>query len=500
MKKFRLYFLLIFLAELLSFSEFLFPELRQVAFFTILIIALILSLQKLEYGLLILLAELFIGSKGYLFYFEQGGFIISIRIALFLVVMAVWLAKLIILWSKQGLAGAIEKLRLPFWQYYILLGAAIGWGIVNGYFNGNEFSNVFFDANSWLYWLIIFPLAYALNERSKNGNKFWQELFAVFSAAVIWLCLETLFLLFAFSHNLIIALYELYPWIRITGAGEVTVMESDFVRIFFQSQIYALIALMIFTSLIVYFKSAGDKKKLLYCCIAILLSTSAVIISFSRSFWIGLAAGLLFYCFIFFLYFKQNWKELFWQVSVLFSIAALSVLLIFAIVKFPYPKPTANFDLSLLTERASSISGEAGASSRWNLLPPLWEKIKQAPILGQGFGATVTYKTQDPRVLEQNPSGEYTTYAFEWGYLDIWLKLGLLGLAVYLILLVKIFYNGIKNFQFSIPRTRDNFQSLLNIALLAGLVTIMTTSFFSPYLNHPLGIGYVVLLSILLKK
>ena len=59
---------------------------------------------------------------------------------------------------------------------------------------------------------------------------------------------------------------------------------------------------------------------------------------------------------------------------------------------------------------------------------------------------------------------------------------------------------GVINFQFSIPRTRDNFQSLLNIALLAGLVTIMTTSFFSPYLNHPLGIGYVVLLSILLKK
>jgi len=488
-QKFRLYFLLIFLAELLSFGGFLLPEFRQTAFFVTVLLVLLLSLQKLEYGLLILLGELFIGSKGYLFYFEQGELVISIRIALFLVIMSVWLAKITVLWNREGYRFLLAKLALPFGRYYGLLGVAIGWGIVNGYFRGNEFSNIFFDANSWIYWLMIFPLAYVVNEREENGGEFWRELLAVFSAAVIWLSAKTLGLLFAFSHSLIVALYELYPWIRVTGAGEITVMESGFVRIFFQSQIYVLIAMTTAAAAAVYFKLLRDKKKLLYCYIVILLSASVAIISFSRSFWIGLAAGLLVYWFISLLVDKKNWQAIFLSMGFTLSAAILSIALVFGIVKFPYPRPTAAFDLSLLSERAGKISGEAGVSSRWNLLPPLLREIKQAPLLGKGFGATVTYKTQDPRVLEQNPSGEYTTYAFEWGYLDIWLKLGLIGLLVYIALLGKIFIEGIKTSY-----------KLLCISLLSGLVMIMVTSFFSPYLNHPLGIGYVILTSLILGQ
>ena len=63
------------------------------------------------------------------------------------------------------------------------------------------------------------------------------------------------------------------------------------------------------------------------------------------------------------------------------------------------------------------------------------KEISQEPFFGQGYGATVTYLSQDPRVLENNPSGLYTTYAFEWGYLDIWLKLGIGGIIAYLLLL-----------------------------------------------------------------
>ena len=55
--------------------------------------------------------------------------------------------------------------------------------------------------------------------------------------------------------------------------------------------------------------------------------------------------------------------------------------------------------------------------------------------MGRGFGATVTYQTRDPRILADNGSGEYTTYAFEWGWLDIWLKLGIFGLAAYFLLI-----------------------------------------------------------------
>ncbi|MFA6551395.1 MAG: O-antigen ligase family protein [Patescibacteria group bacterium] len=494
-KKIKLYLLLIASAELISFGSFLFPELRQIAFFAILLLTLILSLQKLEYGLLILLAELFIGSKGYLFYFEQGGLIISLRIALFLIIMSVWLAKIIITWNREGRAAFLNKLNLPFWQYYALLGVVVIGGIVNGYWQRNELSDVFFDANAWIYFLIIFPLAYVIKEYKDDATEFWQKLSAVFGAAVAWLIAETLLLLFFFSHNFgAAAALTVYKWIRVTGVGEITFTEFGFYRIFIQSQIYIIIALFIFISLGWYYWLKGEKKKLLNCFIVTLLSSAAILASFSRSFWIGLAVGLFcFFVFLFFCFYKQ-WRVILWHIGLTLSAAILSVGLIFTLVRFPYPEPIANFSPELIAQRA--FSSEAGVSSRWNLLNPLLSKIKQAPLFGKGFGATVTYQTQDPRILEQNPSGEYMTYAFEWGYLDIWLKLGLLGLIVYLALLVKIFYNGIKNFQFSI----FNFQLFINIALLSGLVTVMITSFFSPYLNHPLGIGFIILTSFFVIK
>src|SRR5690606_26879171 len=52
------------------------------------------------------------------------------------------------------------------------------------------------------------------------------------------------------------------------------------------------------------------------------------------------------------------------------------------------------------------------------------------PILGSGYGTTVTYETSDPRLLSTIGSS-YTTYAFEWGYHDIWLKIGVVGASVY---------------------------------------------------------------------
>ncbi len=483
------------MAEILSFSGFVYPVVREACFFAILILTLVLSLQKLEYGLLILLGELFIGSKGYLFYFEQGGLAVSIRIALFLAVLSVWLAKMIVFWAKQDWRAAADKLKLPYWQYYALLGAAVIWGGVNGYWQGNEFSNIFFDANSWLYWLIILPLSFVINEHGAEINKFWGKIAAIFSASVAWIITETLLLLFFFSHNFgAAAAQAVYKWVRVTGVGEITFTPLGFYRIFIQSQLYILVGLFIFISLLLYLQLVNKRSLLIYYFISLLGGMAVILASFSRSFWLGAVVGLLCFYALIFLRFYKEWRTVIWNMALTLSAAALAVGLIFLLVRFPYPESIANFSPELLAQRA--LVAEAGVSSRWNLLPPLLREIKQAPIFGKGFGATVTYKTQDPRILEQNPTGEYTTYAFEWGYLDIWLKLGLLGLVVYLILLGKIIVAGIKiikNYELSIT-------NLMTVGLLSGLVMVMVTSFFSPYLNHPLGIGYVVLISLFIEK
>lgn len=480
---FRFIILILFLVELISLSGYLVPKINYLGFFIILLIALILTLKNLKYGVFIALAELFIGSKGYLFFFETGGIIVSIRIALWLIVLAVWLSKFIIrLAKKEKTFLNLAFLKKTNLYLFVVLFIFILWGIVNGFLNNNSFNNIFFDANGWLYFLLIFPIL----ETVQKEENFLKNFLQIFFAATLWLVIKTFILLFIFSHNLIGAVYEVYRWIRVTGVGEITIMESGFIRIFFQSHLFVLVgfffALFIFNKFIFNKKT---KEAWIYFVILTLFST-IVILSFSRSFWVGMLGSFLVYAFL--VIKKYGWKNFFFTLVALILSTVVAISLIAAVIKFPYPEPSADFNLSQLTQRASRLTDESAASSRYALLPPLMEKIKKNPILGQGFGATVTYQTSDPRILEQTADGTYTTYAFEWGWLDIWLKLGIIGCLFYLFIIGKIFKKG------------TDANNWLADSLSLGLVLIVIISFFSPYTNHPLGIGYLILTAAILTK
>jgi len=113
-------------------------------------------------------------------------------------------------------------------------------------------------------------------------------------------------------------------------------------------------------------------------------------------------------------------------------------------------------------------------------LPKLWQEISQAPILGKGFGTTVVYQSSDPRFLEQSADGLYETYAFEWAWLDLWLKLGILGVLIYLWFLIKLIRDAL---------------SLKQIGVVLCLVALAMVNVFTPYLNHPLGLGALMLIA-----
>ena len=508
--------MLIVLVEVVSFLGFLYPSVNTVGFFIITVIALLLAVEKLEYGMLILLAELFIGSKGYLFSYEYEGALFSLRMVLFLVVMSAWLGKVVLdwidvskapilelePWMKRGKELARQARDLPkniqqtksVYFYYGLLFLAIGWGVVNGYLHHNGFENLFFDFNGWVYFGIIFPFAFIFKHiHGDSAEKFLKNVLAVFTAAISWLALKTLALFFVFSHDFHRTADVIYKWVRVSGVGEITPTGGGFSRIFLQSQIYVVIAILVFSALMLYALLKKKRQLLFHCFIVTLLAMATTLVSLSRSFWVGLAAGLLFFCFFVLLFFYKEWKKLLLHGLLFIAAAALSVALVVGIAAFLYPSPGI-FNAAVFANRISQFSGEAAVASRWNLLPSLLAEIKKAPLLGEGFGAQVTYITQDPRILQQHPSGEYTTYAFEWGYLDIWLKLGLVGLLLYVVLLIKIFIDGLKRLKLQNARL----QKLTTIALLSGLVMIIVTNVFTPYLNHPLGIGYVVLVAVII--
>lgn len=492
-KKIIKFFLYFFIAEIASLLVFLFFNAGNLVFILISALILFLCIKDLKYGLFILFAELFIGSKGYLFSLQIMDTQISIRIAIWLIVMSVWFAQFLINFIKNKKYSLNEyscffrstKLTIPFFILFI----SLFWGVINAYFSGNSFDNIFFDANNWLFLLIIFPAISALSIKDNLAT-----IFDIFLSAVYWLSIKTYLLLYLFSHfneNIIGAVYK---WIRDTGVGEITQMDMGFYRIFFQSHLYIFLAFFIILIYLIFYIINNSYLKIFkdkhfyFILLNLSIFFSILLISLSRSFWIGLLFGLIISLFVVYNE-KMRWKKI---ALLLFSgliSVFISLLLIILIVKFPFPSPIAEISPEkIISQRSRQISSEAAASSRWNLLPELLKEILKNPILGSGFGKTITYRSNDPRAINESIDGKFTSYAFEWGWLDIWLKIGLAGFIAYLTIIFKLFVGF---FRFKL-------QSFYGFAI--SLISILVINIFTPFFNHPLGIGLLIWVAIIYYK
>jgi len=486
-QKIGLIIISLFIIEVLSFSA-IFSTLAAYIIFAILVLAtFIISIYNLEYGLLIVLGELFVGSMGHLFFISLGSYNLSIRVALWLVIMLVFVGKFIrqLIIKKQASPYLLSLKNFSAWKILSILGFFILVGVLNGLGHHNNFSLILLDFNAWPYFLLIFP---AIVIYDSYGSELINRLKIVFLASTIFLSLETLFLLFIFTHASAIG-PDIYLWLRKTIVGEITPTTTGWPRIFIQGQSFLAIGFFIlFWRQIINFKFKEFFSKI---NLGILIISggflSALLLSFSRSFWVALI-GVLVFSFIL-IWYKFGFKKILiisvWLLSVLF----ISLSLIYLTAAWPYwhAQPS-NFGQSLLAR--TNNNNDAAVASRWSLLPVLMKTISREPLLGQGFGSTITYFSQDPRVLQNNPGGEYTTYAFEWGYLSMWLKIGFIGLLVYLLFLLKLIKDSLR-----LALKTNNY---LFFALPAGVLFLVFTNIFTPYLNHPLGIGFIIISSCLI--
>lgn len=479
-----LLFILFLALEILSFgASFYLP-----IFIILVLVTAGLTIYKLEYGLLAVLAELLVGSMGHLFYLEAGDSRIPLRIGVFGALLIVFLAKFLIQLIKQ-------RSQAEYWQAWVSFGGKKIYAWLAGFvllslglafLKGNNLSYIVRDFNAWLYFALIFPAVavYGRSDEVKLGR-----LKTIFLAGAAWLSLKTLFILFIFAHNAEVAA-AMYYWLRRILGGEVTVATAGWPRVFIQGQIFPAIAffLVFWTRPLVGKLKDFLKRDNLYNLALGALFLSTVLISLSRSFWVGLIVTIL--VALIALFRLEGLKASLYKCLWLLLAGGLSLALIYFIIIIPYNQgPSVGLGESLISRVTQE--NEPALASRWSLLPVLGRAIFQEPILGQGFGATITYISQDPRVLALNPSGEYTTYAFEWGYLDMWLKLGFLGLSVYLLLILWLLRDAWL-------RANTNSQNWLYLGLASGLVFLSVTNFFTPYLNHPLGIGYLVICSCLI--
>jgi len=495
------------LLELSSWIGYNHPILSLVFFSIVVTAVTVLAWYRPGLAVVAVLGELFVGSQGgYMLAVGPAnvdGAILSLRMGLFLAVFCPWLARTILLMLKREEGSgkreapqwyrSMKEAKL-LWPYAALL-AVVAFGALRGLAAGNGFGEVFFDANGYAFF-VLFPAFMEGLADLRSRQLMWYVLAAAMTVTIA----KALAVMFFFSHRVYFIAANMYLWVRDTRVGEVTHTVADFHRVFFQSHLYVLVGLFAVALFAAAAKSA--KSRAFWVPFGLFVAGMiAMILGLSRSFWFGGFAGAA--VMIALLVWTGSGRGLWGRLALVCPLSLIAAIGIVAgLYAFPYPVKTGDLSFaSMLSGRAFSLAGEAAANSRWALLPELWRTGMKHPFLGSGLGTIVTYTTSDPRLLVDNPTGEYTTFAFEWGYHDLWVKFGVLGLAVYAWLIAVIMTPYIVSLKiWKCEGGKNRVDAFILIGIISGVAAMLATNVFSPYLNHPLGIGLLMAVAALTQK
>ena len=247
--------------------------------------------------------------------------------------------------------------------------------------------------------------------------------------------------------------------------------------------------LIVFLLLNLYARKDFDTPKYIKIWGLTILSSLTLIISFSRSIWLGLGIVLILILLYLIVKEKFNIKKISKLAFIIVIVVILELGAITLIVNIKLPNlGGGGVSIASLVKDRLSDTDEAALISRYELLKPLTNKFLENPIIGHGFGTKVSFISSDPRTKDIN-GGVYTTYAFEWGYLDILVKIGLLGLLSILYFIYKIIRVGVN----SVKNTNDKYRYSIGLSLIFSILALLIVHTTTPYINHPLGIFLLVI-------
>jgi hypothetical protein len=370
-----------------------------------------------------------------------------------------------------------------------LLGVAVGIGAVKGFLT-NDVQATFDDMNGFLTLAYVLPVISLHWDGAKR-----RLLLQTLAIAAIWIAISTLAYVYLFTHLPGLVAHDLYTFVRDSRLAEVTLLTSGlgvnwlgqspwYFRIFQQSQAMVAVFEMLFIAgTLLIWKQAHERPPLPVLGLHTLM-LSTLLASLSRSIWIGSLAGMLFVG-VFIVATRPQLAITLRRLVQLSACLVIGLAGIYVLIALPLP-PRPDLSESSFYKGPDDNTREVAVSSRWNLLTPMVSEIGSDPIIGSGFGETVTFVSDDPRLRAVNPTGEVTTYRFEWGYHDIWLKMGILGLLAFgwfyvttITVTAEAVIRGDKRFWIA-------------IGLSGGLTVLYVTHIFSPYLNHPIGLGFMM--------
>ncbi|MDD2646662.1 MAG: O-antigen ligase family protein [Patescibacteria group bacterium] len=452
-RRFWLCLAIFFAFNLISFLGF-HVLIVQVVFFWLLVFLMIcLVIWRFDFAILLFLGELLFGQAGHFLEWQN----ISLRSALMIILLIGWLTRKI-----------VKQEKILFFQqsisvYCLVLALMVLLAVGRGFWNNHESLLVIQDAMAYGFFLLVFPLSEFFRKES-----YWPWLTRILAVAVIGVSILTLANLFIYSAGLSQVHDNYYWWLRQIAVGKVTDLGSGFYRIVFPAHLWMLPLLLVLLSLVLGRNvSRGERKNLIILAVAISLS---LMINFSRGYFLGILAGLML------LKLNLSWRR--WLIA--FILILLVFVVEFNLIYFLTTGKLAG--LTFLSGRLGTITQpeeELSSLTRLRILPNLLFQIKQNPIFGPGLGSMVSFLNPLNNLITKTSNPD-------WGWLEMWLELGLLGLMVYLAFSGKLIFSYLKG--------ASRFSRDLSVGLAVGFVSLMVANLTGPFLFHPLGIFYQVLM------
>lgn len=360
--------------------------------------------------------------------------------------------------------------------FYIIIGLFliwVGFSAVNGYLiQHHSLHEVIGDVTGYASFLLI--IAFNLAANGKEQIKKVTIAFVI--ASVIQ---ATVILIIHYGLGMKIFQFDnMNSFLQTMYIGNLSYIVPNSIRIFFKSSIYLQIAFIILVGMSS--KSEFSRyKNIIY--LSIVFVAYAIIITFTRGFWIGVVISLIVYIIL-----KQVQNLIKVCIVILLGLA---IMLGISYVSFG----NNNMLLSIVTRTGlihqASISNNANRVTvqpgiggddlsldyRKKLSREMTNTIKMNPILGNGFGVLLAKLNQ-------------TSSRCEYMYLDILMEMGAVGLLLFLAIFVLIFIKWIK-IKINMPNSKDIY--LLD-AIMVSLIGLLITTGLNPFFNNPLGITFTV--------
>jgi len=195
------------------------------------------------------------------------------------------------------------------------------------------------------------------------------------------------------------------------------------------------------------------------------LFTLALLLTFSRGYWIATLMGV---CVIYYFSRREERRRLLWLLSIVVVAGSLTLLIFFYDI-FTGLLSTLGYRFITASKGAADIS----LANRLVEYDAIWKAIQNNPIVGAGLGAEITFYS----LLRKTT--QHTIYSHN-AYLYLWFKLGIAGLLVFLIAFVDKVREGIRSARvdqyFSDGSAEGRPFVLASVAILTAMLLLSFTS------------------------